>query len=176
MTKTEFIQTEIWLVTLGAAFQRANVYNANVVDKQQRKSLKKKLKLYIDNEILLDYNSEISDTRHIDNIYKIKSKSTEFSEILNNGSFSFGVSQKILNLYLKFLWCLGIIKSTPPHFPVDRRIQTDLEISNIVSWTTEMGEKEYLNIIEIARGKLKEYNKENIAELELYLFKRSSNS
>ena len=103
-------------------------------------------------------------------------RSENFSEILNNGSFSFGVCQKILNLYLKFQWCLDLIKSTPPHFPVDRRIQSALKIPNIVSWTTDMGEKEYMDIIKIARDKLKQFNKENIADLELYLFERRSNS
>lgn len=175
MEKIKFIQNEIWLVTFNAAFQRANVYKESAGE-QQKTDLRNILKLEIENEILSDYHDEVSDAKHIENIYRIKKKSEDFSEILNNGSFSFGVCQKILNLYLKFQWCLDRIKSTPPHFPVDRRIQTTLKIRNIVSWTTEMGEKEYMDIIRIAREKLKQFNKESIAELELTLFERRSNS
>jgi hypothetical protein len=175
MEKMKFIQDEVWLVTFNAAFQRANVYKESA-DGQQKSVLRNILKLEIEHEILSDYNHEVSDAKHIENIYKIKRRSEDFSEILNNGSFSFGVCQKILNLYLKFQWCLDRIKSTPPHFPVDRRIQTALKIRNIVSWTTEMGEKEYMDIIKIAREKLKQFDEENIAELELFLFERRSNS
>ena len=175
MEKMKFIQDEIWLVTFNAAFQRANVYNEGA-DEEQKMYLRNMLKLEIEYEILSDYHNEVSDEKHIENIYRIKRRSENFSEILNNGSFSFGVCQKILNLYLKFQWCLDRIKSTPPHFPVDRRIQTALKIRNIVSWTKEMGEKEYMEIIKIAREKLKQFDKENIAELELYLFERRSNS
>jgi hypothetical protein len=173
MEKMKFIQDEVWLVTVNAAFQRANVYKESA-DEQEKKYLRNMLKLEIEHEILSDYNHEVSDAKHIANIYRIKRSSENFSQILNHGSFSFGVSQKILNLYLKFQWCLDRIKSTPPHFPVDRRIQTALKIRNIVSWTTAMGEKEYMDIIKIAREKLKQFNVENIAELELFLFERSN--
>lgn len=175
MEKIEFIQNEIWLTTVSAAFQRANVYKPNIANKE-KDFLKNKIRGLLDMSILQDYNNQVSDEQHIQNIYSIKELSECFSNILNNESLSFGVCQKILNLYLKFQWCLGLIKSTPPHFPVDRRIQEYLNISNIVSWTTKMGEKEYMNIIGIARNKLKEYDKENIAELELTLFERRSNS
>jgi len=175
MEKTEFIQKEIWMLTYNASFQRANIYNGNAGEKE-KKNLRTKLRLEIENEILSDYNNEVSDEKHLENIKKIKRSSGDFSEILNNGSFSFGVAQKMLNLYLKYQWCLGRIKSIPPHFPVDRQIQEALKIPNIISWTTEMNENDYMNVINIARTRLKEYDKKNIAELELYLFERKSNS
>jgi hypothetical protein len=175
MDKMKFIQDEIWLVTFNAAFQRANVYKKGA-DEQQKMYLRNMLKGDMELQILSDYQNEVSDERHLENIYSIKTRSQDFYEILNNGSFSFGVCQKILNLYLKFQWCLDRIKLAPPHFPVDRRIQIALKIQNIVSWTTEMGEEEYMAIIKTARGKLKQFNMENIAELELFLFERRSNS
>lgn len=162
------------MLTFNAAFQRANVFKPNLNEKeeQEKQDLKTFIKLDMETMILPCYNSSITDEEHIQNILEIKRRSTDYRQILNNGSFSFGVCQKILNLYLKYLWCLDMIKCTPPHFPVDRIIQMRLGISNPVSWTKDMGEKEYLKIIEIAKNKLVNHNKENIAELELYLFER----
>lgn len=154
-SKQRFIDDEIWMLTFSAAFQRANVYLLGA-DEREKLYLKNMLKGYIKDVLLTQYQEEVSDEQHIANIKDIKNYSENFAHILNNGNFSFGVSQKILNLYLKYQWCLGYLKSTPPHFPVDRRIQNELRIKNIVSWTTEMGEVEYMNIIKIAREKLKQ--------------------
>jgi hypothetical protein len=41
------------------------------------------------------------------------------------GKINFGIAQKMLNLYLKYMWSLGNIQE-PPHFPVDRIIQIKL--------------------------------------------------
>ncbi len=169
--KEIFLQDEIWLVTISAAFQRANVFVPNP-DELRKEALKKMVRGYIDNTILYNYHHDIIDDQHIENIYQIQDYSKNFRDILTNGSFSFGVSQKILNLYLKFQWCLGRLKSIPPHFPVDRRIQKELSLPKIVAWTRDMEEEEYLNVINYAREKLNYYKKDNIAELELYLFKR----
>jgi hypothetical protein len=56
---------------------------------------------------------------------------------LKNGSLDIGTSQKILNLYLKYLWCSRLIDFEPPHFPLDRMIQEG-RTSKIVSWTKEI--------------------------------------
>ena len=40
----------------------------------------------------------------------------------NGISFKIGHSQKLLNLMLKYYWCLEWLKYTPPHCPIDRMI------------------------------------------------------
>jgi hypothetical protein len=174
MTKAEFIQGEIWMLTFNAAFQRANVFkpNLNKQEEQDKQDLKTFIKLDMEGIILPCYHSSTSDEKHIDNINEIRRRSTDYKHILNNGSFSFGVCQKILNLYLKYLWSLDMLKYTPPHFPVDRIIQSKLGISKPVSWTIDMDEKQYMQIIEKGRSLLSKHNKDNVAELELYLFER----
>lgn len=174
MTKEEFIQNEIWMLTFNAAFQRANVFKSNLSPKeeQDKQDLKTFIKLDMEGLILPSYNKLISDKNHIANINEIRRRSTDYKHILNNGSFSFGVCQKILNLYLKYLWCLNMVKFTPPHFPVDRIIQSKLGIKHPVAWTTDMDEEKYMEIINHSRSLLSKYDKENIAELELYLFER----
>ena len=167
--RKDFIETEIWLLTIGGGFQRANVYINGATDKARsefRNELHKEVK-----EIAVEYKDTVSEARHIDNIIKI---SRLKHSALNNGCMNFGVSQKILNLYLKYLWCLGEI-STPPHFPVDRIIQQKLKITPVISWTQIDSPEKYMQIIEYAHAKRqaeKMYN--SIAEQELALFKRSS--
>lgn len=171
MKQQQFIRNEIWMLTYNAAFQRANVYKDHE-NENDKKNMRRSLRHFINNEILQEYNAVVNDEKHIANIHKVISKSKEFSNILNNGEFSFGVAQKMLNLYLKYYWCLGNLSCTPPHFPIDRQIQIELKIGNIISWTTELNEIEYMRIINFARAKLAEYKIENIAELELELFER----
>ena len=96
---------------------------------------------------------------------------------------NFGISQKMLNLYLKYQWCLGNIKE-PPHFPVDRIIQEKLNqvaknnnLPKIVieAWTLFENETKYLHIIRFAEQvkntatSLKQFS---LPELELHLFDR----
>lgn len=40
---------------------------------------------------------------------------------LEGGKMKFGRAQKLLNMYLKYMWCAGEI-STPPHCPFDNQI------------------------------------------------------
>ena len=167
--KKDFIETEIWLLTIGGGFQRANVYINGATDKE-RSEFRNKLHDEVI-KIAAEYTGTVSEARHIDNIIKISKLE---HRALNNGSLNFGISQKILNLYLKYLWCLGEI-STPPHFPVDRRIQIELGYKPLINWTKMKNQEEYLQIIEHAKKEaVKKYN--NIAEQELILFTRSSQS
>ncbi len=177
--KEEFILSEIWLLTIGAAFGRANVYNHDL-DDMQRNDFKEDLRNKVV-EISNSYKSKsISEEEHIKNINSIIQYSEKYEKLLQGGKLNFGVSQKLLNLYLKYLWCLNILNFPPPHFPVDRRIQEYLKIKPLYSWTRSLFEKdEYLEVINKAREALHtDKNKngaKNIAELELGLFKRSSN-
>ena len=171
--KRTFINSEIWSLTIGGAFQRANVYKPNVLEKD-KKEFKSMLKGYIDNTIVPSYKQgSVSDTIHIENIESLQQHTTAFGKLLTNGQFNFGVSQKLLNLYLKYLWCLGIIPE-PPHFPVDRIIQQKLKYKPIIAWTKIETSKEYMSIVNFARTKINSkdefYN--SLAVIELNLFSR----
>lgn len=169
--KGQFLLDEIWVLTIGASFQRANIYisRENVIKNNE---FKEKLKLYIINLSEKYINEQIEEAAHIDNIKSIGTFSSGYALILNDEQLRFGVCQKLLNLYLKYLWCLDILKFPPPHFPVDRIIQTKLNISKPYSWTQMNNETNYLEVIRIARSGLNQHNVQNLAELELLLFNR----
>ena len=42
----------------------------------------------------------------------------------NKKNFLFGNAQKFINLTLKSMWLVGWLEGVPPHFPVDRMIQS----------------------------------------------------
>lgn len=171
MAKLKFILEEVWLLSTLGAFQRANIYLPDASEKE-RKMFRESLCKYIDENLIHLYEDGVSERDHLLNINAISTHSTQFSSILVNGKINFGVSQKLLNLYLKYLWCLNEIP-TPPHFPVDSIIQNKLGIKKIEPWTKFDNPAPYIEIIAIAKEKLKEYELESLAELELELFKRN---
>ena len=86
-----------------------------------------------------------SDAEHCQAIQRISdSLSARFGECLVNGRLRFGTSQKALNLYLKFVWRLGIAVA-PPHCPVDGIVLSAAGIEG--SWTRCDTEREYMDWI-----------------------------
>lgn len=110
--KKQFILDQIWSMTVRASFQRAKVYEGH----QDKEARKLELRRQIE-EVAKQYVNTVHEEDHIMNIWSICC----VDEIGLN--INFGVAQKLLNLYLKYLWTFGYIKPIPPHFPVDRMIQ-----------------------------------------------------
>jgi len=116
-----------------ASFRRNKIYSKNAAGAQRwelRQSLKHKLAMlgakYID--------GSVSEREHETNILTLADAlSEEYGEILVNGRFNIGTSQKALNLYLKFLWCLGRLPTPPHHCPVDRVVLSGLSVNG--AWT-----------------------------------------
>lgn len=168
--KSEFLNTEIWLLTFGGAFQRANIYKEESSE-VLRKEFRKELSDFIEKNILPQYSKKVVDEVHVKNIHDIIvfSSTSQHSQILTKGKLTFGVTQKIVNLYLKYQWCLGNIP-TPPHFPVDRIIQNKLGLP-IINWTSMNNETEYMRIINTAKD-IAKIDKLHVAEWELVNFRR----
>lgn len=114
--KARFLKNEIWRLTISGAFQRANVYLPDT-DENVSKTFRDGLRVLIVG-IAEEYKVVVSEDVHLNNIMKV----SDFEDgCLEGGHLNYGVSQKVLNLYLKYLWCLDLIP-IPPHFPVDSRI------------------------------------------------------
>jgi hypothetical protein len=169
--KQSFLHSELWILTFGGAFQRAGLYNKDItVDEDDRTNFRNKLKEFITVDILPQYKVSVSEDIHIANVHRIVNFSTQYDAILNNGSLNFGVAQKLLNLLLKYHWCIGEI-TEPPHFPVDRIIQKEIR-NKIINWTDMTEVADYKNIIEAARVKATEMNM-SLAMWELIHFNRN---
>ena len=61
----------------------------------------------------------VSEDQHIQLIINTADMlSTTFESFLFNGRFRIGITQKLVNLHLKYLWVADVI-SEPPHCPLD---------------------------------------------------------
>ena len=168
----DFIKDEAWILSWNASVQRAHLYNTEY--KSDTKIFNKNIKKEINDLINSSYiNEECSEENHYTNIdHLVKFGSSIGVKILKD-SYRYGVAQKLLNLYLKYLWCFDLIK-TPPHCPIDRIILNKIKIE--CNWTQIDKESTYRNIIEKIKGII-DQNKDvlgspSIAEWELKMYSR----
>jgi len=178
--KSKFIINELWNLSVAGALQRATIYTPNALENAKNK-FKTDLKNYLERLVQEQYFKEVDENAHLANIHALSAYTEKYGKLLRNGKINFGVSQKILNLFLKYIWCLKLIP-TPPHFPVDRIVQTELNkkasasgmpSKKIKSWTQFKDETDYLEIIKFAQT-LQENNKNfsnmSLAEMELTFY------
>jgi hypothetical protein len=168
LSKQTFLHNEIWLLTFGGAFQHVKIYKPNIKEKDKT-TFRIALKNFVTEHIIPQYKEPVVEFSHILNLEGIVVFSEDWHEILNNGKLLIGVSQKLLNLALKYYWCLGEI-AEPPHCPVDRIIQQKgLKSKNLVNWTTMAHIEEYLQIMHKIKLAAEEKG-QSIAEWELEVF------
>lgn len=166
--KRDFLIEEIWLLTFGGAFQHSGIYKANTKEKE-RTYFRNILKGYIEQVVLKKYKQPVSDEDHLENIISISNYTASFKEVLK-APINIGISQKLLNLALKYYGCLGLLPE-PPHFPVDRIIQQKIYKQPLVNWTQLDTKDIYLQIINDARTLAKQNNL-SLAQWELENFIR----
>jgi len=160
-----FINNEILTLSLRAGLSRGNsAYNKKNIPDQDKKELKN----FLRNELTKysqDYEDKVNEEEHINNIKKLREGTSSYDKILKGGKLGFGRVQKLLNLYLKYLWVLNWIPE-PPHCPFDRIILDDIKWAG-PNWTdSKFSERDYITVLEKTN---KIANKENssIAKWEL---------
>jgi hypothetical protein len=134
ITMNEFVSKMILSNTINAAFRRGNVYKSNIsISENEKKKLRQNIERELKN-LSRKYTNEIQDSPHIRHINALAKKiSYNNSRILNNDKLRIGTAQKLLNLYLKYLWCLNVI-AKPPHCPIDNLILKEIEYDES-TWT-----------------------------------------
>jgi len=170
--KQKFLEECYWTLTYQASSMHNKLYSDRKADAKAIEHFKQELHQFIYKLSEAYITASIDETTHINNIKKVIKFSEKFSSILTNSKLNIGTSQKLLNLYLKHLWCAELIKFPPPHFPIDRQIQKAFKIpvSQIINWTKMDTIIEYKRIIEIGRKIQKTNNIKNLALVELELF------
>ena len=103
-------------------------------------------------------------TQLINTFYK--EVNTKFKDKI---SFSYGCSQKLIHVLLKYYWCADLLNGNiPAHMPLDSFILQALNIKN-VRWT-QMDYETYIKCINIARAAAESKNL-SLSECELITFK-----
>ncbi|HSW44587.1 MAG TPA: hypothetical protein VLM89_03345 [Phycisphaerae bacterium] len=145
--KKEFLIKTALSNTQSASLQRGSpVYVANASD-QEKQGFKDAFKNSL-RALETRYKQTVPEKDHIRTIQQfVKELSRgDFRDVLVNGRLTIGRAQKAVNLYLKFLWCLDLIKE-PPHCPVDSVVLETIGMNNI-PWTRLDSVNDYMSIID----------------------------
>jgi hypothetical protein len=161
--KQQFLINQFWANSIGAALQHSKAYIAGTSDLDHRR-FRDLMKAKVERISAQYKNDSVSELKHINNIQAIVDSSREFAIILNNGQITFGIAQKILNLYLKFLWCAGII-SEPPHCPLDSLILKRINWRGV--GFTAMSHEDYKRAIQALKEII---GKKSLAQWELEIY------
>jgi hypothetical protein len=155
MQKSRFVSAELFSLTFMGVAQRGRLYSdGSGSTGESRESFRLSLRLILE-DLAENYTSQIDDQTHIANIEKLSNDlSWAHRAILNGGRLRIGSAQKALNLYLKYLWCMGQVM-TPPHCPFDSVIIGRLPGCETVKWTQLDCIETYKNLVSSARTKAK---------------------
>jgi hypothetical protein len=144
-----FLRDEFFSLTLMATVQRAKVYVAGASD-DRKWSFQKALRSSLQH-LEPEYRAPVSEEVHIANILALADGlSRDFGDVLAGGRFRIGTAQKALNLYLKYLWCIGKLPP-PPHCPFDFRVITKLPKCQGISWTALDDPAVYRKLVSAAK-------------------------
>lgn len=144
---------ELWMLAWGASVQHAKLYRKrydSAPASNNGERLSDYLFDYLSREVVPEYRSRVEEEQHYRTIDALIVRANSAgAEVLGELGYKYGVAQKLLNLFLKYLWCLGNI-AEPPHCPVDRIIigKTRYRDRN---WTQIVRRSEYEEIIEDIR-------------------------
>ncbi|OGY63626.1 MAG: hypothetical protein A3I89_00215 [Candidatus Harrisonbacteria bacterium RIFCSPLOWO2_02_FULL_41_11] len=164
--KKEFMHREIcslcFIASLGMArkipFYKNNKINREPIKKYLRDELWK---------LSIKYSQKIKGNNHIKTIEDFKNQANKkFSGKLAGSGFTFGRAQKLVNLYLKYMWVCEYIKE-PPHCPIDSSIIKKLGRELHKLSFLKMNKDEYKKVISKIE---KKKGNQSIAEWELNIF------
>lgn len=175
--KEKFTKNEIlWLVFQGALSRGYPylVYKPGVTP-EDKTAFKKYLGERLDAYSAL-VNSNLNDDKYVKILEEFQDiVNSKYKKILNYDGLTFGRVQKLLNLYLKYLWVFNKLEQLqkPIHCPIDSIIlgEIDWPYPNI-SWTMpEFTAQKYKEAIGLCRIKAKERGfGNNISAWELCIF------
>ena len=166
--REKFIHDEVLMMVILGTLGRNPTYNERATD-AQKEQFRKKLKGQLDKFGKKYEQCSVDEEEHVENIRSLAdTMSNEHDSILKGKRFRIGSAQKALNLYLKYLWCLGKI-DIPPHCPIDGVILRD-KLKCDDKWTDLDCIERYRHIIKktkemagsfpLARWELDVFNKE----------------
>ena len=148
-SKTKFIDDQIYSLTLMATTQRSRIYRDGSSE-EVRKAFRRDFQRALET-CAKDYLELVTSEQHLRNIESLSvCLSDRHGACLRDGRFRIGLAQKALNLYLKYLWCLGRIDAEPPHCPIDRIVleQAKYPRTKAINWTDIDSMDEYLEIVQ----------------------------
>jgi len=171
--KTEYLEREVWILAWNASVQHAALYKNGAWQNQrdQIDVFKSKIIGHMNTNVIPQYKVAVGEQQHCKNIRGLINYANAIDTgLLGENGYKYGVAQKVLNLSLKYHWCLGQIEE-PPHCPIDKIIIDKTIYRGKVNWTQMLTETEYLKVISAVRS-LANREKCSIALWELNNYER----
>ena len=170
MDKRKFITAELWILSWNASVQRANIYADSGVS-ESRKVFRDSVIDYAESYLIPVYKDPVNENRHLQSILSLSDFGTQSGHLLlTSEGYRIGIAQKLLNLQLKYLWCLSLIPE-PPHCPIDRIILGKTALKDAMNWTEISTIEDYQRAIDAVRT-LADSRGLSIAEWELQVYDR----
>jgi hypothetical protein len=172
--KQRYVFDQALILAWAASVQRAKLYRAKALrEKQVSQAFRSAVLQFVEGQLLSKYESGCAEQEHVENIGRLVRFANKMGKgILGPSGYKFGVAQKLLNVVLKHLWCLGRI-SEPPHCPVDRIVLDSTSLRGKLNWTQITSAKQYRRAIAAARVTAKADGR-SLAEWELKIYSRRS--
>jgi hypothetical protein len=170
--KTDYLIRELWTLAWGASVQRAKVYRPGIKpDSKAVKTFRRDVATYVASKLLPMYGKPCDENQHYNNIEALVTYATAAGRgVLSPAGYKFGVAQKLLNLCLKYHWCLALI-AEPPHCPVDRIVIGKTRFRGKLNWTEINTRAKYREVIEDI-GRIAKSERLSIAQWELQRYAR----
>ncbi len=148
----KFLYQEVTILAWGASVQRAKLYNPKIAfEERESDKFRASIMTFIETNLLPNYKTTCSEEDHVENIQRLVTFGTRAGDnLLGPDGYKFGVAQKLLNLLLKYLWCLEHLEE-PPHCPVDRIVLAKTTLRNRLNWTNITTSDEYNEAINAIR-------------------------
>src|SRR4030042_3325906 len=152
--KIEFVTNELWILAWAASVQRAKLYGEKTDSDKSSMDVtrfRENVIRFLSEKIIPQYVEGCTEEQHYENIETLIAHANEVDPgILGTGGYKYGVAQKLLNLALKYYWCLGLV-SEPPHCPIDRIIIGKTRHTGKINWTQITKRSQYEEIIKEVR-------------------------
>jgi hypothetical protein len=151
-SKFQFVIDELWIMAWNGSVQRAKLYKENInSDSEKVKKFRKSIIRFIVTKLIPIYSISCTEDQHYKNIQSLIDYVNNINlGILREAGYRYGIAQKLLNLALKYYWCLDLI-SDPPHCPVDRIVISKTKYSGSINWTQINEKNQYQKIIDEIR-------------------------
>jgi len=171
--KTEYLTRELWILAWNASVQHAALYKNGAWQSQRNEIdvFRSKIISHVKTKILPQYSTMVGEQQHCENIKDLIDYANKIDAgLLGENGYKYGIAQKVLNLSLKYYWCLELIQE-PPHCPVDKIVIDKTIYRGKVNWTQMLTEEEYLKVISAIRA-IAERERSSIAQWELNNYER----
>ena len=139
-SKEQFLKTEFFMLSWGAAVQHNGVWKKNTTDKEKG-NFRIEIKIFLEKRLSEVYSKrKVTEKEHIAIIEELQSEiKKKGKDLLIGDCLNFGTCQKLLNMMCKYYWCVGFIEE-PPHLPID---SINLKNAGIKGkcWTKDINDK-----------------------------------